>query len=345
MSYINDLSINISLQTKPISSQGFGLPLIVGSRAAADDLCKEYGEFSEAADMITAGFEAADPEYKMAGLMFGQSPRPDKIAVYVRDTADAIGDSLSELLTGYNDWYGFLITERDNVTVNAAGDWALANEKLFIGCALASSALTDRNNIREAYLIHDDAANFPEAAWAGLCLPQEIGSITWKWKTPTGAKASGFTPAQLQEIRDKNGQTLSKRSGVIYSDEGITTGGEYIDVIMSRDYVKARLSENLFAMNIRLPKISMDNSGMSLIESALREVFNECGERGIIAKAESEEDKAKSDEGVYMYKVNVPLRHEIPVNDRAARKVPGITFSFTIAGAVHSYDIDGVITA
>jgi hypothetical protein len=73
-------------------------------------------------------------------------------------------------------------------------------------------------------------------------------------------------------------------------------------------------------------------------------VFRQAGKDGIIAKAVSEDDKAYSDEGEYMYTVTVPQRSEVPENDRAARTWSGIEFDFTIAGAVHAVGISGTIT-
>lgn len=344
MAHINDLDIQISLATLAISQQSFSLPLILGNRAASSPLCGDYGEFAELSEMVAAGFTSDDPEYKMAACMFAQSPRVPTVAVYIRDSEDTIADALDELLQTRSGWYLLMITERDKTSLAAAGAWALANERLFVGCTTDLTALSERNNIREAYLIHDGAAAFPEAAWVGEALPYSIGEITWKWRTPTGAVASGFTLTQLNTIRSGKGQTLSERSGVVYSDEGITTGGEYIDTIMARDFVKARLGEALFSLFINSKKVPFDGTGAAMIDSALREVFQLCGRQGIIGKVEEEADREYSDEGVYMYTLSVPSRSEVPSADRAARKWSGITFLFVIAGAVHKTAISGTIT-
>lgn len=344
MSFINDLSIQISLSTLPITQQGFGLPLVTGERADTSPICKQYGEYADLTEMVAAGFTSSDPEYKMVAAIFSQSPRVDSVAVYIRDSADTIADAMNELRETHDDWYIFMITERDSSTLHDAGTWADSVEKIFIGCCSAISALTERNGLREAYLIHNDAANFPEAAWVGSAAPYAIGSISWKWCTPAGVTASNFTLTELNQIRTGNGQTFSKRSGVIYSDEGKMTGGQFIDVIQARDFVKARLGEALFGLFVNNKKVPFDNTGANQIEAAMRDVFDVCGKQGIIAVVTDEADMAESDAGKYMYKVSVPSRSEVPQADRAARVWSGITFSFVIQGAIHKVAISGVIT-
>ncbi len=343
MADLNDIVINITMLTKALSVKGFGLPLILGSKADGNALQGVYGEYASLTDMTEAGFEITDSEYKLAAQMFAQSPCPETVAVFCRDPETTISDALTTLITSHNDWYVLLITERDAASLELAGDFALSNEKMFFGCSASIATLTDRNNNREAYLIHDKATEYPEAAWVGMCLPKDIGSITWKWKAPTGVSAAGFSTTELNQIRTGKGQTFTKRSGIIYSNEGITTGGEYIDNMMARDYVQARLGEALFNLQVKNDKVPFDNSGFAMIESTMREVFKDCGKNGIIARVTIEDDAELSDEGEYMYTVTVPERADISATDRAARTIPGIKFSFTVAGAVHKMTVNGTI--
>lgn len=343
MASINDITINITMNTKSLSVKGFGLPLILGSRPLEDELCEVYGEYASLEEMTAAGYDSESKEYGLASKIFAQSPHPEVVAVYCREEDASIADGLDELVMTKNDWYALLITERGGEALAKAGDWCAAHEKIFFGCAASVSALTGRNNDREAYVIHDEPDTYPEAAWVGLCLPKPIGSITWKWKSPSGVPAAGFSTTQLNEIRRANGQTFTRRSGAIYSNEGKVTSGEYIDNIMSRDYVKARLEEGLLSLALKSDKVGMDDDGLSKIHAKMKEVLDGCGEDGIIAEVGSEEDARKSDEGKYMYTISVPTRAQIPENDRAKRKVSGIKFSFTISGAVHEMPVNGTI--
>lgn len=344
---INDLVINISLSTTAVTSQDFGTALIVGSRETGDALIGTGADYSELSELLDAGFETTDPEYIMLAHFFAQSPRLESVGVYIRDASEDIKTVMNSVFAAYSH-YVILTTDRVLANLQSFGDVTLSNERLFVGGYTSEDILTDRSNIREAYLIHDKAATkYYEAAWVGRCLPYDIGKITWKWQCPEGVAASSFTLTELKAIRAANGQSFSKRSGYVYADNGITTGGQFIDVIMARDYVKAMLSDDIFALNIKRAaegeKVPMDDTGGAQIESTIRERFRKCGKQGIIAKAESEDDLEKSDEGEYMFTVSVPQRSELEDEDRADRNWAGITFKFTVAGAVHGTEISGVI--
>jgi len=339
--FINDLKINISLATKPVSQAGFGTPLILGEKSAGV-LLGTYNEFADLASMLTAGFTSSDPEYKMASAIFAQSPTVPKIAIYVRDTDDLIADVVA--LVADRDWYVLLIPERDKASLHSAGDAASSIDKIFFGCTSDITALDSRNNIREAYLIHSSPETYPECALVGMCLPKTPGSYTWKWKAPNGVTASNFTLTQLNTIREKHGFTMSERAGIVYSDEGITTGGEYIDIIQIRDYIKSTLGTDIFSLQVNCDKIPYTNQGITQIESVIRTRLRICGSMGMIATVDTDADKKNSDEGIYQYTVTIPERSDIAAIDRAARKIPGVAFKLIASGAVHELTIDGVIT-
>ena len=343
--FINDLTINIELATKPVSQAGFGVPLIIGKRdllSTQSALIGVFQNFSDLASMVTAGFLTTDAEYKMASKFFAQSPCPDKIAVYIREDDTSLADAVTAVSD--KDWYFLFITERDKTSLHSAGDAVASMDKLFLGCTTDITTLDDRNNIREAYCIHSDASNYPECALAGMCLPKDPGTYTWKWKAPTGVIASTYTLSELLTIREKHGFTMSERAGIIYTDEGITTGGQYIDIIQIRDFVKARLGEDLFSLQTSNDKISYDNIGFAQIEGVIRNRLRLVGKSGVIAAVTTDDDKKNSDDGVYQFTVTMPEVSDIPVIDRAARKIPGIEFKFIPSGAVHGLTINGVIT-
>ena len=302
-----------------------------GTAVAGDaEKYAEYGSLSE----MALDFGSSNDAYKMAAAMFAQEPSPETIAVYNRGSKD-IAAALTAVQGSNPDFYAILIPEREKASLKVAGDWANANKKFFFGCCNDVTALDNRNVDREAYIIHDKPEDFPECAWAGQNLPKDPGSITWKWKSLNGQSAAGYTTTQLNTIRADKGQALTEIAGVTIVNEGVSTSGEFIDVIRGQDWIKARMEENLSSLLISNEKVAMDNVGIAQVESTLRSVLKEAGERGIIAKATTESELKFSDDKEYMYNVKVPTREEISSADKAARVLPNVEFVYYLAGAVH----------
>lgn len=302
-----------------------------------------YHEFSELKELIDY-YTADDAEYKMAAAMFAQSPRPTVVAVYSRDPGAAIAATLAAVQAVNDTWYAFMINNRTKAEIHAAGTWANSNKKLFFGCTSDLTALDDRNNDREIIVIHDRPSDYPECAWVGQNLPKAPGSITWKWKSLNGQIAAAFNTTDLNTIRTKNSQTLTEYGSIVIMNEGKTTSGEFIDVIHGQDWVEAQLEARLFLLQTQNEKINLDNDGIAQVESVVRSVMIDAGRAGIIARATTDDEKKRSKDGVYLYTVDVPLRDEISVNDRNARHLPGVNFSYELAGAMHKITVNGKIT-
>jgi hypothetical protein len=71
------IDISISLSTKTITQQGFGIPMIVGESMKLDRRAKEYADISEVAEDFAEG----DTEYKMAEAEFSQEKTPEKVII------------------------------------------------------------------------------------------------------------------------------------------------------------------------------------------------------------------------------------------------------------------------
>lgn len=120
--------------------------------------------------------------------------------------------------------------------------------------------------------------------------------------------------------------------------------GQYIDIINGRDFLKARLQEAYHSLKINNDKISMTTSGLKLIEATLREVFRDCGRRGIIARVDDDDGRSRSDLGDFQYKLKMPEKiSDIPTNDRANRKISNINFSATVSGGINKIEISGTM--
>lgn len=317
---------------------------IVSAVSAVTLSAQRYQEFSELLQM--ADYYGSDTaEYKMAAAMFAQSPRPTVVAVYSRDVGSNLADVLTAIRSINDTWYALLIADRTKAEIHVAGTWANSNKKLFFGCSDDITILDDRNNDREILVCHTRPEDYPEAAWVGQNLNKAPGSITWKWKQLNGQIAASYDMTELNTIREKNGQTLTEFSGAIIMNEGKTTSGEFIDVIHGQDWVEAMLEADLFKLATDNEKIPFDNDGISQVESVIRARMRIAGNAGIIAKAVTDEEQKRSDDGEYLYTVTVPTRDEVSSQDRGARHLPDVAFSYELAGAIHRITVNGKITA
>lgn len=78
------VSVNISLNTTGISVEGFNTMLVVGAHAHSLARVETY---TQASDMITAGFSDTDPLYLAAVDAFSQTPRPRQVKIGRRQAA------------------------------------------------------------------------------------------------------------------------------------------------------------------------------------------------------------------------------------------------------------------
>jgi len=78
------VSVTITKETATVSRVGFGTPAILTYHTRFPEVYRLYGSLTE---MTDDNFTVDDLAYKMAAVMFAQSPRPEQIVVGRRATA------------------------------------------------------------------------------------------------------------------------------------------------------------------------------------------------------------------------------------------------------------------
>lgn len=330
----NDVEIIITRETSAVTQAGFGMPLILGT--TNEQAYKEYTDLEEVAE----DFDVSDKEYVMANRILGQSPRPEKLAIYgvnydpdVDSPTDLV-EALNTLMQQEGDWYFLLCTEDGDDEVNALSAWVDAQDKLYFVTTQNMSLVETLEGDKTAVMYHDDENSHAAAGWVGRCAPELPGSITWKFKTINGISAADITSNELSTLHENGGNSYVRKMGVLQSSEGLTTSGEYIDVIRSEHFVKSRMAENIGFLLSNTNKIPFDNRGISLVVAEIEKTLKQAFDQGIIAADE---------DGNPIYTVSAPDRADVSPNDRANRILPDVHFSFELAGAIHSVRIRGVI--
>lgn len=330
------VNVTITRQTQALSKQGFGMPLILsGDKAAA------YKEYSGATALATIGtdFGTASKTYKLAAAVLGQNPKIDKLAIHgilFTEGTTAIGTlatTLNTLILSNNDWFYLLSTLQADASITALAQWNTTQDKIYLASTASKVLATAINTqVGTGLLVHPAPDTYPAEALVGAVATLTPGSFTWTFKQLLGINPSAYTGAEITAIEAANGFTYAKEGGVNITTNSKATNGEYLDVVQSTYYLKARIAENVFNMLVANPKVPMTNAGIGMtvaqVEAALQQAFN----NGIIAG---------DADGVPLYSIAYPAAANISQQDRANRKLPNVTWKATIAGAIENVDVAG----
>lgn len=250
------------------------------------------------------------------------------------DVSATVGADLDAILAADSSWYGLVSLYNSAAEIAAIAEWAEANEKLFVAQTVDSAVLTTATDdvastlkneayARTALIYANGSGAFADAAWLGRCLPLTPGSETWKFKTLAGVPATALTTTQRTNAKGKNANVYVAMAGLNITEEGVTSSGAFIDVVRGRDKLKARIAEGVFGDVARLDKLAFTDRGIAVVGATVRAELKTAVAEGFLA-----EDPAPV--------VNVPKAADVPTNDKAARRLTGVTFTATLAGAIHS---------
>lgn len=324
---ITDVEVIVTRETQPLTQAGFGMPLITATHAAVP-----YVEYTSIAD-VAEDYPETTAAYKIAARVLGQSPRPSRIAmvgVEYDDDPTTLTTALNDLVQMNNDWYFLLCDQQEDAVITELSGWVDTQKKLYFASTdnlNLAAALESENTV---IMYHDDPTQYPAEGWVGRCAPELPGSITWKFKTINGVTAANIKSGELAYLHQEGGNSYVRKLGVLQTSEGLTTSGEYIDVIRSQHFIEARLVEEVMRLFINSGKVPYDNSGIAQVVAACESVMKQATDQGIIAR---------DDDGNGLWTVTAPRREDVPASDIAARKLDGVVIEATLAGAIHSATI------
>jgi len=177
------------------------------------------------------------------------------------------------------------------------------------------------------------ATNRNHAACIGKIAPRAPGSLTWKFKNLAGVVADDYyTSTEKTNLLGKNANIYTTVGDTGVTQEGVCASGEFCDVIRGSDLLTARIEENVYSDLVNEDKIPFTNDGIAVINNrVLSTLITEGVDGGILAA-----DPAPT--------VTVPDVADVAAADKAARLLKNITFTGTLAGAIHKTEIRGTIT-
>lgn len=194
-----------------------------------------------------------------------------------------------------------------------------------------ADSLSDSERERTALWYNDDFQDFIDAAFAGLLLPTDPGSETWAFKSVSGPSVDTLTPTQRTNALSYSVNVYTSIAGVNVSQFGTVSSGEYIDVVRGRDWLATRIAEDVFELLASAEKVPFTDSGIALVETAVRGVLQEGVNVGLLSPDPAPE-------------VTVPRAADVSATDKGNRLLPDVTFTATLAGAIHKATIEGTIS-
>jgi hypothetical protein len=281
-----------------------------------------------------------------AGALFSYKVTKSSVSgLELRDmtTDPGIVTDLGAVVAVDDDWYGIAIDSNSEAEILALAADVEARPKLFLAHTADTRAKVQAETtdvasdlqsfayVRTALIWNNDTLGYAGAAWLGRCLPLDPGSETWKFKTLAGIAVDDLTATEVTALKAKACNYYVQIAGINITMDGVTSGGEFIDVTRFVDWLTARMKEAVFALFINNDKVPYTDGGVDLVRAALLGVLGLGVTRGGLAA-----DPAPL--------VTAPLVADVDPVDRAARHLPDVHFSGRLAGAIHSVDVSGVVT-
>lgn len=255
--------------------------------------------------------------------------------------------TLSVVVTGGTNQAIGTVTYVNEDDYKVASAWAETQKKIFFYSSSSAAIynpgsttdiaafMKNMNYDRTVSIYHpasqgDAEPSYIEAAWPGECLPFDVGSQTWAYKTLRAVAAYLLNASRQVAIKAKNCNIYTTVAGVSITEEGKVASGEWIDIIRGVDALEAALQETVFGTLVNQRKIPYTDEGITVIEGLVKQVLNNFADNGFLIKDS--------------ILITVPKFSEIAAQDKIARILPDVTFEATPQGAIHVVKISGRIT-
>jgi hypothetical protein len=343
------VKVQIALRTAGVRQVTFSDLLLLGVHTGPN----RVDIITEADTLLVAPFSLAttDDLYLAAQVAFSQIPGPTRIFIGRRGVGEAVNVALAACAVANDGWYGFTDVSHTEADLLLAAAWAEANTKLFLTALsdvdiLASSgaepatALMTSNFFRTAWWYNADPNQFPEVAAAARAFTILPGGETWANMRLQAVTAPPLTETAYTNITAKNGNSFEPFRNLALTQNGITAGGEWIDVIRFRDWLVEEIRTSVFNKFVDA-RIPYTDPGIAIIRQGLIQALDLGVRRGGIAPRTKDPN---SDTIIPSYTTSVPWAADVSTSDKAARILRDVAFTARLAGAIHAVEIAGTLT-
>jgi len=348
----NIVNCNISIESPVEDSASFGTIMLIGDGPlkSGKDL-KAVDKYASLAEVADAGWQEDEAVYKAARIAFLQEHKPELIYIAVRQGASSAADDAEESLTnlekfsetvkrviGTAGWYGLALVGAEDTDINEVAELIESTEKIFAFSTQEKKNPVLRKDYMRTFGIYSETADEnAHVAWLAEGFSYDPGSETWAYKMLKGVTASELTTREMRSLEEENLNYYIPCAGKNITRDGKVIGGEWIDVIRFRDWLKNQMQIRIFELFIKNPKIPYLDTGITLVENQMRAALQAGQEAGGIAETEFDEN----DEPVEGYTITVPRAASLSSTQRASRTLRDCKFTARLAGAIHIVELNG----
>ena len=266
---------------------------------------------------------------------------------------EPIEDTLNRALLT-NGWYVVCPAYTDEDTLERIGSWVDAQTKMcafpvfdipandeetLCAKSLRCFGIFAKQNSEQKLEDVPVDNKYIHVAWAAKCLNFHAGSETWALKTLVGIQPASLSSTMMRKIEDAKLSYYTTCADRDITCGGMTTYGEWIDVIRFRDWLQNDMQKAIFSLLLKNPKVPYTDKGIALVKSEMIASLKRGQQNGGIADTEYDND----DNEIPGFVVTVPKAANIPDSEKKSRKLKDCKFRARLAGAIHVVDIRGTL--
>ena len=280
-----------------------------------------------------------------AGYLIDVMTDPVHLKLVDVTTDPGIATDLNAIIAADPNWYGLLLDSQSSAEVQAAAAWVESNKYL---CVYNNSDTDDANPSSTTdvmYVLKNSAYErtsglfaqtqllcYSAAGWMGRLFPTVAGSENWAFKTIAGVPADALTVGQIHAVENKNASVYTPLAGLNLTQFGKTPGGEWIDIVRGTDALTNTLQVQVLALQANSLKVPYTDAGVDLYRSVISGVLKQFVDSGFLSDTPPPN-------------VQLPKVASVASTSKAARNLPNVSFSATLAGAINSATLNGVLSS
>lgn len=325
---------------------GYDTILIIGPlpKTPGGRLTPDVAGYTSTQDLKEAGFDTEDPVYIAASKAFSQTPKPTMVMVAVQKLSSGSTEKVDVTLDramGVSGWYCVCPAGIKEDFYQSIADWVEANEKLCVCETTGISASPVTDGMMRTAVIHAAAENdCINVAFAAKFLSYDPGSEQWSFKTLNAISAQNLSSSDTTKLEERNISYYIRIGSMAMVQGGKVSGGEWIDTIRFRDWLKTTIQQKVLNLIVSVPKIPYTDPGIGLVYNAVKDALEAGVAAGGIAAPSASEDNSSL---VPAYTIEVPRAADLDASERKSRRLPSVKWSAQLAGAIIAVKISGVL--